>query len=91
MDSFNKRHNRVSGNVTLVKVSYNALCNLSRNIFIHRRYYLNRDVGIIGYIINCRGARSCRIVDKEKIYIVSWNGVSDSGGVERITYYMLQA
>lgn len=30
-------------------------------------------------------------MDKEKIYIVSWNGVSDSGGVERITYYMLQA
>ena len=30
-------------------------------------------------------------MDKKKIYIVSWNGVGDSGGVERITYYMLQA
>lgn len=28
---------------------------------------------------------------KEKIYIVSWNGTDDSGGVERVTHYMVQA
>lgn len=30
-------------------------------------------------------------MNKTKICIVSWNGISDVGGVERITYYMQQA
>ena len=30
-------------------------------------------------------------MDKQKIYIVSWYGICDAGGVERVTYYMKQA
>lgn len=30
-------------------------------------------------------------MNRQKIYIVSWNGINDAGGVERVTYYMVQA